>query len=330
VVAEASVISKVTGVMSDLWWTLIPLIVLPLVACLLSRVWLALHTTPRLPGAAVNARMPSGLAAAAAASVPGATFLAVGVTQTFLVLGHPTTSVALFVSHYAATVIVLASLFWASSWLFWHQLTTCRLMSAAKTPSSRLERIGSRSGVRVLELPTPHPVCMLVGMFQPVALVSAGALARLDDEFLGAALLHERAHAKHRDPLISAIVEFFCALVFFVPTGCVNNAYRKLREVNADRDAAAATDPTSVAAALIALARVRSGPQTACGLIELNDLRERLSLLLEEPVPSAPVSAATLPQSVLGLAFDFGLTLYPLAASAAASAIVCARWYAGS
>lgn len=167
---------------------------------------------------------------------------------------------------------------------------------------------------------------MMVGMFQPVALVSAGALERLDDEVLAAALLHERAHAMHRDPLVSAIVEFFCRIAFFVPTSQTSSAYRRLREVDADREAASATDPTSVAAALIALARKNRSPQTACGLIELEDLRVRLSLLLEEPATEAPLPSATLPRQLVGLAFDLGLALYPLAASAAASAIVCARW----
>ena len=295
---------------ADMWWTIVPLFLLPWIAGLASRLW-PLRRSP---------------VAAVVPCAPGITFLAIGVTQARIVLGHPITSLAMFASHYGSLTIVVASLLWASAWMLRHEVMKRRLMSAATSPSPRLRRVARRARVRVRELPTSRPVCMLTGTLRPTALVSTGALERLDDESLLAALLHERAHAIGNDPLIFSIVEFFSRLAFFVPTGQSSAAFRRMREVDADRSAAREGRPTALAAALIALARARTEPLTACGLGGVDELRLRLSLLLQDTVPGATADAATPLRRLLGIGFDVCLTLYPVASCGIATAAACVRW----
>ena len=152
------------------------------------------------------------------------------------------------------------------------------LLGAARAPSERLRRIAARCGLRVRECADARPLCLLVNVVRPLAIVSAGTLARLSDDELEAALLHERAHASSGDqPLAFALS--FVVDVLPLPVNDVIAIHRQARELAADRRALRATCADHLASALLTLAAsVRPIPATA-GFAD-RALHARLTVLL--------------------------------------------------
>jgi Zn-dependent protease with chaperone function len=91
-------------------------------------------------------------------------------------------------------------------------------------PSSVLadaaERAAAALGVavpRLAVLTSKHPILICRGLRNPVIVVSTGLCEILVPDELGAAIAHEMAHAKHRDPILGWGLMLVRALCFFNP-----------------------------------------------------------------------------------------------------------------
>jgi Zn-dependent protease with chaperone function len=76
---------------------------------------------------------------------------------------------------------------------------------------------GLRTRVTALVLDRDTPVLLCSGVDRPTLVISTGALARLDDAELEAALAHELAHAAHRDPLLGWLLMVVRTVAWFSP-----------------------------------------------------------------------------------------------------------------
>lgn len=107
--------------------------------------------------------------------------------------------------------------------LFGLAVVALALLGAARelTASVRFGRRMAASGrrqlgdVSVFEDPRRHAFC--AGLLRPRVYVSSGAIATLDEAALRAVLLHERHHARRRDPLRLACGRVLARAAFFVP-----------------------------------------------------------------------------------------------------------------
>jgi Zn-dependent protease with chaperone function len=94
----------------------------------------------------------------------------------------------------------------------WH-VTTAALRTLVR---DRAARLGIRTPqVRVVD--APMPVLLCEGAVDPVLVVSPATLERLGPDEVDAAITHELAHAKHRDPAWSYLLVAARALLFFNP-----------------------------------------------------------------------------------------------------------------
>jgi beta-lactamase regulating signal transducer with metallopeptidase domain len=107
-------------------------------------------------------------------------------------------------------------------------------------------------GARVIPDERPHAFC--AGLLKPRVYVSSGAVAMLDERALNAVLLHERHHARRRDPLRLAVGRVLARAVFFVPgLGELARRQQALAELSADESAvnAAPGNRTALARAML-------------------------------------------------------------------------------
>ena len=178
------------------------------------------------------------------------------------------------------------------------------LTSHSVTPQRRLAAAAQAVGIQVRELPVPFCECFVAGAWPPIAYVSTGAVDRVSDEELRAALHHERAHATHHDPALYMVLAF---LVDLVPTsGEAMLAYRQARERQADAEASARAGSLALASALLAFARPRS--PMAFGIAGADAAWRLHAILAVEPEP-AP--AATPPRLLAALAANGAALLWP-------------------
>jgi hypothetical protein len=107
-------------------------------------------------------------------------------------------------------------------------------------------------GARVIPDERPHAFC--AGLLRPCVYVSSGAVAMLDHRALTAVLLHERHHARRRDPLRLAVGRVLARAVFFMPgLGELARRQQALAELSADESAvnAAPGNRTALARAML-------------------------------------------------------------------------------
>jgi bla regulator protein blaR1 len=109
-----------------------------------------------------------------------------------------------------------------------------------------------REGVFVIDDDRPEAFC--AGLFRPRVYITTGALARLDEQGLNAVLVHERHHARRRDPLRLAAARVIARSLFFLPgVRELRRGHQELAEVSADESALAATagDRSALARAML-------------------------------------------------------------------------------
>ncbi len=155
----------------------------------------------------------------------------------------------------------------------------------------------SRLDALVIEDERPRAFC--AGLLRPRVYVSTGALALLDEPAVGAVLLHERQHARRRDPLRLACGRVLARALFYVPgLGELGRRQQVLAELSADEYAigAAPGNRAALARAMLSFSE-RSRPDDPTGLDP-----ERVDHLLGEP-PSwrFPLLVCLLALCVLGL-----------------------------
>ena len=160
------------------------------------------------------------------------------------------------------------------------------LTSCSVPPQPRLAAAAEAVGMEVRELPATFCECFVAGAWRPIAYVSTEAVERLSDEELRAALHHERAHARHRDPALYTILAF---LVDLVPTGDeAMRAYRQARERRADEEAAGKAGALALASALLAFDRPRSA--VAFSMADADPAWRLRAILAVEPEPGPPIT----------------------------------------
>ncbi len=100
-----------------------------------------------------------------------------------------------------------------------------------------------------------EPVAYCVGGRRPMVVLSTGALSALEPAELEAVLAHERAHLSGRHHLFRALARIGRLVLPFLPLMRDADAQvARLVEMHADDAAARASDPRSVATALVVLA----------------------------------------------------------------------------
>jgi hypothetical protein len=130
----------------------------------------------------------------------------------------------------------------------------------------------------------PDIAFAVAGIARPRIVVSAGALARLDDDELAAALDHEQAHIAHRHRYVMLVALGCRALGRLVPGG--GRALRELAfqlERDADRCALRRRNDRLALASVICKAAAAERP--AIAQLGGTGVRERLGQLLEDQPP---------------------------------------------
>ncbi len=132
-----------------------------------------------------------------------------------------------------------------------------------------LSGLASRARVtlpKLVAVDTSDLLLFVRGPRQPALVISTGALERLDDDELRAAVAHELAHVIHGDLRLGWVLFAVRTAMFFNPfVQLMARAIVRDTERRADRDAAEATrDPAATASAVIKLMRPpRSAAETA-------------------------------------------------------------------
>lgn len=123
---------------------------------------------------------------------------------------------------------------------------------------------GDALSVRLLAVEAA--VAFSAGLLRPGVYVSTGLLRRVSGPELEAALLHERAHVRRRDPLRCWLVELAVWSLWFPRTSWLGLAHRAARESRADTLAAAGMgDDRPLLRALVKVDALSSVPGR-CGL----------------------------------------------------------------
>src|SRR5216683_1261847 len=142
-------------------------------------------------------------------------------------------------------------------------------------------------------------VTATVGLLRPWVLFSPYLAKTLDERTIEAALAHERAHARHRDPLRIWLAQLATDLQWAWP-----QAHKRFRlwivalELARDEEArASGVDGSDLATAVLASARLSRQailPANAALISDPSTFRERISRLLEPlPLEQSPTHTMT-------------------------------------
>lgn len=179
--------------------------------------------------------------------------------------------------------------------------------------AAHAQTLGPPGDPLVIEDERPRAFC--AGLLRPRVYVSTGTVALLDESALAAVLLHERQHARRRDPLRLACGRVLARALFYVPgLGELNRRLQALAELSADEHAisGAPGNRAALARAMLSFAE-RSRVDDPTGLDP-----ERIDHLLGEP-PSwrFPFLLCLLALCVLGLLSAAGVLAGEVAAGSA-------------
>ena len=202
--------------------------------------------------------------------------------------GHAVGDMALFLPG----LLVVVSLFWAC-------VATAKAARAARElVQNQALGLGPRDSLIV---GGPDVLFAVAGLARPRIVVSAGALARLDDEELAAALDHEQAHITRRHRPLMAVAIALRALGRLLPGGA--RAIRELAfhlERDADEWALHRSNDRLALASVICKAACPEPP--AITGLGTSGVRERVSRLLEEePGRQAGPATAALNGLAIGM-----------------------------
>lgn len=152
----------------------------------------------------------------------------------------------------AVVALLLALAFMRAIVHAWKRIVEVDVLTAASVPGAprlaALTHVGSSVPVR--EIVADEPLIFVAGSFRPIIYVSSGALARLSDAELSAALAHERAHARYGDQILMSAL-LFCTDLVPLNVDPLTELYRDAREFAADHAAIATADPLDLASAIL-------------------------------------------------------------------------------
>jgi len=248
--------------------------------------------------------------AAVGSLLPGASFLSiaafgltVGTSSNCL---QCTTGRVIFAVLLFLTILALARAAWIAV-VHSREAASFRLLSCE--PGERL-KAAAPPMCAVREIADANPFCAVLGMLHPVIVVSTGALNRLDDEELSAALSHEAAHVQRYDHVLGALTAFFTDLLPFASDDLLTT-YWEAREFAADQRAVTQTKVEALAGAIIAMAKP---PRLGLAALDGGTVTARLRRLLAPSAQSASPRGRMIAGSALSLATM--IALLPLAAGA--------------
>jgi hypothetical protein len=154
-------------------------------------------------------------------------------------------------------------------------------------------------------------VLAAAGLTRPTLVVSAGALTRLDDAELSAALAHERAHIRRRHRWILLFAEL--CRVLGRPLPGTAHAVRELRfQIERDADRSAVRDRADRLALASAICKAATGASTRPGMAALggDGTADRVRELMQDAVPDAhPVRLRALAAGAAALVVGAALSL---------------------
>ncbi len=206
---------------------------------------------------------------------------------------------------FAPALLVLAAL---CGWALVEPATAERVpagLLAAAVPSALLLTRAVWRGARALRPVGARVDVGVVGLWHPRIMVSGRAAEALDEPALAAALAHEQAHARHRDPLRIWLANFATDLLWPWPAASARlRLWASALELARDEEARLGTScgrgdgrgavaGADLAAAVLGCVRLGGrGGAPATALLEGDPvfLRERIARLLrplpaDEPVP---------------------------------------------
>ncbi len=139
---------------------------------------------------------------------------------------------------------------------------------------------------RSLTISHEHLTIATVGFFRPRIVVSRNFSDLVDAAALAAALEHERAHARHRDPLRILLAQLATELLWPAPAATARlQAWKRALEISRDEEARShgAAGPDLAAAILTSLRLSQSivPPAVAATLTDDNFIKQRVTRLLQ-------------------------------------------------
>lgn len=153
---------------------------------------------------------------------------------------------------------------------------------------------------RALRLPARGVAAMTYGLLRPRVYIAPELGARLDAPALRAALEHEAAHARHRDPLRLWLAQLATDLQWPLRAARGRFAdWRDALELARDAEACERVEGSDLATALIEAARLARAQRAAAavGLVTGADaalvFTDRIQRLLDHPPPGAAAAAGT-------------------------------------
>lgn len=195
-----------------------------------------------------------------------------------------------------------------------------RVIFVAAAPFAAILARALIRAARALRSRSDGPAAATVGILKPRSIFSPVLESELDSEALEAAREHERAHARHRDPLRILVAQFAADLQWPWPSARRRFLrWRQVLEIARDEEARArGVAGEDLAAAILAAARLsRCSPDLVASLASDDDagvIEERIARLLEpvpcrlERSPGRWVSRVLLTAG-LGAAFGVGATM---------------------
>jgi BlaR1 peptidase M56 len=153
-----------------------------------------------------------------------------------------------------------ALLLGASTWFLLRVCTSFARFTAALRLVSKLSCtavVEPRLGVSIL--PSPEPLCALLGIWKPAIVVSRGFLTAVTPQELEIVIHHERAHSDRRDILLRAFAQAMTIFVWKPQRRLLLQVLELAAEQSCDEAAARHTgDRLSVAETILRVERVLS------------------------------------------------------------------------
>jgi len=155
-------------------------------------------------------------------------------------------------------------------------------------------------GQPYLELPVDYPLCVAVGLWNPVVVVSTGLINAVSPEVLQSAMAHELAHVRRHDTLTRVLARIATLLYWPTVRREMMAALELAAEQACDDDAAESVgDRLQVAEAILAVERVLAdAPAPLVGALASSFARgaaeARVEALVAERLPRRAATAFAL------------------------------------
>jgi beta-lactamase regulating signal transducer with metallopeptidase domain len=209
----------------------------------------------------------------------------------------------------AGILVLLASVLSVGARAAWLAVYSSRALAALpRAPVSvELAAAARRAGVhRLICLTGDGAMAFCAGLFRPCVYVTSGGVKALGGEELTAVLVHEREHARRRDPLRRLVARAAADVLVYLPLcGWWRQRQLERAELRADRAAIERVSVRAVARALVVLDGSRQEIPAAAAFD--GTTQARIGQLLGEGVPRRRVPVGLAVRSTVGVVLALGL-----------------------